>query len=194
NAAAWQAGKNRLCLRVKADGRFARRGLLERMANQRPGLVMNDSKRMGKIRWSIVLPRSIVAHGVFGALPPLKTNAGGRGWLGASSLDRAPGELIDLIACCRGLDRERSALFRHTLPWIWHGFVKQLGIEPMDDAPSMATDGDNLFALPKSGSPRSFNDNRIYFICGSRRDSTDGQVNDLVAMLSDTTTDQFHTQ
>src|SRR5262245_44994769 len=62
----------------------------------------------------------------------------------------------------------------------------------MHDAPRMATDGDNLFALPKSGSPRSFNDNRIYFICGSRRDRPNGPVTDLVTLLRDHTTDQLH--
>src|SRR6266481_2028128 len=109
------------------------------MPNDGSGLVVDDPQRMGTVRRPVVRPSEISTDNVFGTLQPLETDDRGGGWLGASSLNCAPSEFVDLFSRGGRFGFHRPAFLRRALPWIWYDPIEQLGVEPMHDAPGVTT-------------------------------------------------------
>src|SRR5206468_4287992 len=128
-------------------------------------------------------PRQITPDDIFRALQPLEADDGCRGRLWAFSLDRAPGELVNLLPRRGRLGRQHSPFLGDTGPGIGQRPVEQVRIEPMHNPPGVAAHRNGLLALPKPWTARTLDYDGVDFVGSTWRDRTDRPPADLVASL-----------
>src|SRR3954469_4537559 len=120
------------------------------MPDLNAGLLVLNLERMREGVGPVVLPSDAPRQHILRALEPLEADDGSRSRLRASQRDRAVRKAIDHLPIDRRLRLHDPALLGGAVPWIGHLGIEQRRVEPVDNAPGVATEGERLLALAQS--------------------------------------------
>src|SRR5262249_1449693 len=109
-------------------------------------------------------PSQIPRQDVLGTLEPLKANNCCCGRFRPPVVDATPGEVVDLLACHRGLDCFQATSLCNALPGVRHVSIKLIRIQAVNDTPRAPAKGYSLLALAGPQTTGSLADDLVNLI------------------------------